>query len=51
MKWITIIILIGIIAYTVGFVISLWREKQKLGALGVLVLVIAIIVLPFFSVL
>ncbi|WP_164745620.1 hypothetical protein [Neobacillus mesonae] len=51
MKYFTIITLLVIAIYTFGFAISLWKEKQKMGAIAVIFLVLTIMVLPFFSVL
>ncbi|MDR7078115.1 hypothetical protein J2Y03_003165 [Neobacillus niacini] len=51
MKIITVLALIAIAVYTFGFAVTLWREKQKMGAVAVFFLTLSIIVLPFFSVL
>lgn len=48
---VTVIVLIGIAIYTAGFAVALWREKQKFGAAAVIFLTLAILVLPFFSIL
>jgi 4-amino-4-deoxy-L-arabinose transferase-like glycosyltransferase len=50
MQFITYIILFGITAYTFGFGVTLWKEKQKLSAAAVFFLCLAIIVLPFFTI-
>jgi hypothetical protein len=46
-----IVSLFLITVYTFGFGVTLWKEKQKLSALSVFFLTVAIIVLPFFSIL
>ncbi|WP_157273066.1 hypothetical protein [Neobacillus bataviensis] len=51
MTIVTVIVLIGIAIYTAGFAVALWREKQKFGAAAVIFLTLAILVLPFFSIL
>lgn len=51
LKIITIVALLGIIFYTLGFGINLWKEKQKIGAMAVFILTLTLIILPFFSVL
>ncbi|MBO0961378.1 hypothetical protein J1P26_16860 [Neobacillus sp. MM2021_6] len=51
MKIITVIVLIIIAIYTAGFAVTLWKEKQKFGAAAVFILTIAILILPFFSIL
>lgn len=43
------IVLFILFLYTLGFAVSLWKEKQKMGALGTLILCLLLIVLPFFS--
>lgn len=43
--------LVGITIYTFGFGITLWKAKQKISALAVFFLTLAILVLPFFSIL
>ncbi|MBV7506698.1 hypothetical protein KW850_15645 [Bacillus sp. sid0103] len=40
-----------IIVYTMGFGVSLWKEKQKIGAMAILFLSLCLIILPFFSIL
>jgi hypothetical protein len=47
----SILVLLGIEIYTFGFGVTLWKEKQKTGALAVFFLVLAMAVLPFFSIL
>ncbi|MFZ7942895.1 hypothetical protein ACO1D1_04455 [Neobacillus sp. 19] len=51
MKIVFIVVLLAITAYTMGFGISLWKEKQKFGAVAVFFLTLAMLVLPFFSIL
>ncbi|WHY87135.1 hypothetical protein QNH39_04535 [Neobacillus novalis] len=51
MKIVTVIVLLVISIYTAGFAVSLWKEKQKFGAAAVFFLTLAILVLPFFSIL
>lgn len=46
--WIVMIIMTF---YTLGFSISLWRDKKKIGALAVLSIAIATIVSALFGVL
>ncbi|WP_193747759.1 hypothetical protein [Neobacillus niacini] len=46
-----ILALISITVYTLGFGITLWKEKQKISALAVFFLTLTVIVLPFFSIL
>jgi hypothetical protein len=36
-------------AYTIGFSLQLWKEKNKLGAFGVLILALTVGVAPFFT--
>ncbi|WP_157081500.1 hypothetical protein [Neobacillus soli] len=50
MKIVTIVVLLAITAYTIGFGITLWKEKQKFGAVAVFFLSLALLVLPFFSI-
>ncbi|WHY67817.1 hypothetical protein [Neobacillus sp. SuZ13] len=40
-----------IIVYTMGFGVSMWKEKQKMGALAIFFLSLCLIILPFFSIL
>ncbi|WP_155928994.1 hypothetical protein [Bacillus sp. UNC41MFS5] len=40
-----------IIVYTMGFGVSLWKEKQKIGAMAIFFLSLCLIILPFFSIL
>ncbi|MCQ6279391.1 hypothetical protein [Bacillus sp. EB600] len=42
------VVLFIIIAYTFGFSVSLWKNKQKIGAVAVFILILTMIVLPFF---
>ncbi|WP_423335115.1 hypothetical protein [Neobacillus sp. 19] len=51
LKIVFIVVLLAITAYTMGFGISLWKEKQKFGAVAVFFLTLAMLVLPFFSIL
>ncbi|WP_342431698.1 hypothetical protein [Neobacillus sp. FSL H8-0543] len=49
----TILIFVSLFAiavYTFGFAVTLWKEKQKGGALSVFFLTLTIVVLPFFSI-
>lgn len=39
------------VSYTLGFSITLWKERSKVGAITVFFLGLAIVVLPFFSIL
>jgi hypothetical protein len=48
---IAILVLLAIVIYTFGFAVTLWNGKQKMAALAVMFLSLAIIVLPFFSIL
>ncbi len=40
----------GMFAYTVGYAITLWKEKNKIGALGVFWVACMIGVMPFFTI-
>jgi hypothetical protein len=51
LQLIIILALLAISAYTLGFGVTLWKEKQKIGALAVFFLTLVIVVLPFISVL
>ncbi len=42
------LVLAIIILYTFGFAVTLWKGKQRLSAIAVCFLTLAIIVLPFF---
>lgn len=50
MKIVSIIILLGVAIYTLGFAVSLWKEKQKFAAVAVFCLMLSMIILPFFSI-
>jgi hypothetical protein len=50
MQLLTYVVLLGITAYTFGFGLTLWKEKQKSGAFAVFSLCLIIIVLPFFTI-
>ncbi|MEH7414975.1 hypothetical protein V7266_06775 [Neobacillus drentensis] len=50
MNLLTYIVLFIIIAYTVGFGVTLWKQKQKFSAAAVFSLCLILIVLPFFSI-
>ncbi|MBS4215532.1 hypothetical protein [Neobacillus rhizophilus] len=50
MRILSFAVLLVIILYSFGFGITLWKEKQKLGALAVFFLCLTIVVLPFFSI-
>ncbi|WP_180960280.1 hypothetical protein [Neobacillus cucumis] len=49
MLW-TFIVLFVITAYTFGFGVTLWKDKQKFGAMAVFFLCLTIIILPFFTI-
>ncbi|MFB3166605.1 hypothetical protein P5G62_005735 [Neobacillus sp. 179-C4.2 HS] len=49
MQLFTIGTLVAITIYTFGFGVTLWKEKQKVSALAVFFLTLAILVLPFFT--
>lgn len=51
MNIVVILVLLAIVVYTFGFAVTLWKGKQKIGALAVMFLILAVIVLPFFSIL
>ncbi|MFD2445365.1 hypothetical protein ACFSO7_15480 [Bacillus sp. CGMCC 1.16607] len=36
--------------YTLGYSITLWKEKNKMGSLAVLLLALSVIITPFFTV-
>jgi hypothetical protein len=44
------LVLLIITLYTFGFAITLWKEKQKTGAMAVTFLSLLIIILPFISI-
>lgn len=50
MNIVFIIVLLGISIYSLGFAVSLWKEKQKFAALAVFCLTLSIVILPFFSI-
>lgn len=37
--------------YSVGFSVTLWKDKNKLGSIVVFILALLIVITPFFSVL
>ncbi|WP_158553556.1 hypothetical protein [Peribacillus saganii] len=43
-----ILVIVTTFIYTVGFSVALWKEKNKRGAVAVIMLAVAIAVLPFF---
>ncbi|MGM8216664.1 hypothetical protein ACLIA0_14050 [Bacillaceae bacterium W0354] len=45
--WMIIIIMF---IYTIGFSITLWKEKSKQGAIAVFIIAVLIVIAPFFSV-
>lgn len=49
MNYIAYFVLLVIALYTLGFAVTLWKEKQKSGAITVFVLALILVVLPFFS--
>ncbi|WP_156431186.1 hypothetical protein [Bacillus sp. FJAT-29814] len=51
MKWLAILVLLAIAVYTLGFAVTLWKEKQRFGAMAVIFLTLSIMILPFFSIL
>jgi uncharacterized membrane protein len=44
------LVLLIITLYTFGFAITLWKEKQKSGAIAVTFLSLLIMTLPFFTI-
>jgi hypothetical protein len=50
MQLLIIAALVTITIYTLGFGVTLWKGKQKISALAVFFLTLAIIVLPFYSI-
>jgi len=50
MNKLAVLVLVSIIAYTFGFAVTMWKEKQKMGAAAVFFLTLAMIILPFFSI-
>ncbi|MFS0861647.1 hypothetical protein [Fredinandcohnia sp. 179-A 10B2 NHS] len=50
MKIFIYVMLIIMISYTVGVAKSLWKDN-KIGAIAIFFLAIAIVVMPFFSIL
>jgi hypothetical protein len=51
MQILIVLALFSIAVYTCGFGVTLWKGKQKMSALAVFFLTLAIIILPFFSIL
>lgn len=45
-----ILMLLIITLYTFGFAVTLWKEKQKTGAIAVTFFSLLIMILPFFSI-
>ncbi|QOR67730.1 hypothetical protein IM538_06245 [Cytobacillus suaedae] len=43
------IMVFGMFAYTVGYGFTLWKDKNKKGALGVFWIACMIAVIPFFT--
>ena len=43
------LILLGMVAYTIGYSIVLWKDKNKIGSMAVFSLACMIAVLPFFT--
>ena len=50
MNLLFILVLLGIFLYTFGFAMTIWKAKQKVGAIAVIALSLIIAVLPFFSI-
>lgn len=51
MRILSWLIMITMVIYTVGFAVTLWKGRNKPGAIAVFLLAIGIVVVPFFSVL
>ncbi|WP_428909544.1 hypothetical protein [Niallia sp. Krafla_26] len=49
MQTVFFLVLIWIFIYTFGFAVTLWKGKQKLGALAVMGLCFTLLILPLFS--
>lgn len=50
MNYVLYLIILVIFFNTSRFAWSIWKEKNKLGAIVVIILAITIVVLPFFTV-
>lgn len=50
MRIVSVIVLLGVSIYTLGFAISLWKDQQRFAALAVFCLTLSIVILPFFSI-
>jgi len=48
--WIIWIFILIMFFYTAGYSMTLWRERNKVGAISTFILAIAIVITPFFSV-
>lgn len=51
MKIFIYLLMMVIVIYTSGFSYTLWKEKNKIGAVAVLTLAIIVAVAPFFTIL
>ncbi len=49
MTYIIYLAVIGVVIYTWGFALSLWRQKNKSGAIVVVVMSVIALVLPYFT--
>ncbi len=38
-----------IFLYTIGFALTLWKDKNKVGSIAVFILALVTIIIPFFS--
>lgn len=44
-----VIALVVVFVYTIGFARALWKEKNKIGSMAVLILACVSLVLPYFT--
>ncbi|MEN2766640.1 hypothetical protein [Ornithinibacillus xuwenensis] len=51
MKLLIWAVMLIMFTYTIGFSITLWKEKSRAGSIIVLIIALAIAVSPFFTVL
>ncbi|SOC10653.1 hypothetical protein SAMN05880501_10623 [Ureibacillus xyleni] len=47
MVWVLILL---VVAYTMGFSIQLWKHQNKIGSIATFLLALAVIITPFLSV-
>ncbi|MEN2467451.1 hypothetical protein [Ornithinibacillus sp. FSL M8-0202] len=51
MKLVIWLVMIIMFVYTIGFSITLWKGNSKMGSITTFLLALAIVILPFFTIL